>query len=76
MLQAKEILQAALQLDPGERASLIEALSASLNGLDLGAEWETEIARRIEESDAGRVETVPGDVVFARLNLPGPHRRC
>lgn len=67
MLHADEILQAALQLEPGERASLVEALSASLNGLDLGEEWEAEIARRIEEVDAGRVETVPGEAVFTRL---------
>lgn len=67
MLHAKEILQAALQLEPGERASLVEALSASLNGLDLGEEWKAEITHRIEEVDTGRVETVRGDVVFTRL---------
>jgi putative addiction module component (TIGR02574 family) len=67
MLHAKDILEAALQLDPSERASLVEELSASLHGLELGAEWEAEIARRIQEVDAGRVETVPGEAVFTRL---------
>jgi putative addiction module component (TIGR02574 family) len=67
MLHAKEILEAALQLDPGERARLVEELAASLNGLALDDEWEGEIARRIQEVDAGVVETVPGDEVFARL---------
>ncbi len=67
MLEAKDILAAALKLDTRERAHLIDELSVSLEGLELGNEWEDEIQRRIDDVDAGRVNTVPGDVVFSRL---------
>ena len=67
MLEAKDILAAALKLDTRERAHLVDELSASLEGIDLGNEWEDEIQRRIDDIDAGRVNTVPGDVVFSRL---------
>ncbi len=67
MLEAKDILAAALKLNTRERAHLVDELSASLEGIDLGNEWEDEVQRRIDDIDAGRVNTVPGDVVFSRL---------
>jgi putative addiction module component (TIGR02574 family) len=67
MLEAKDILAAALKLNTRDRAHLVDELSASLEGIDLGNEWEDEIQRRIDDIDAGRVNTVPGDVVFSRL---------
>ena len=67
MLEAKDILAAALKLNTSDRAHLVDELSASLEGIDLGNEWEDEIQRRIDDIDAGRVNTVPGDVVFSRL---------
>ena len=67
MLEAKDILAAALKLDTRERAQLVDELSASLEGVELSNEWEDEIQRRIDDVDAGRVETVPGDAVFSRL---------
>jgi len=63
----KGILEAAMKLDPREREELIEELSASLDVTDLGECWETEIKRRIEEVDSGRVKPVPADDVFDRL---------
>jgi len=63
----KEILEAALKLDPQEREELIDELSASLDASNLGEYWEAEIKRRIDDVDSGRVKTVPGDEVFARL---------
>jgi len=63
----KEILQAALKLDPEQREELIEELSASLDVTDLGEYWETEIKRRMDDVDNGHVKTVPGDEVFVRL---------
>jgi putative addiction module component (TIGR02574 family) len=42
-------------------------LSTSLDGLDLGEEWEAEIQRRMDDVDAGRVKTLPGDEVISRL---------
>jgi putative addiction module component (TIGR02574 family) len=64
---AKAILEAALKLDPEQREELIEELSASLDAANLGEYWETEIKRRIDDVDSGRVKTVPADEVFARL---------
>ncbi|HMJ13436.1 MAG TPA: addiction module protein [Polyangiaceae bacterium] len=67
MVQAAEILEAALKLDEAERVRLVEALSASLYGRELGGEWEEEIERRIEDVESGKVKPVSGDEVFARL---------
>jgi len=67
MLEAKDILAAALKLNTRDRARLVDELSASLEGIDLGSEWEDEIQRRIDDIDTGRVAPVSGDVVFSRL---------
>jgi putative addiction module component (TIGR02574 family) len=64
---AKDILEAALKLDQEQREELIEELSASLDVSNLGDYWETEIRRRIDDVDSGRVKTVAADEVFARL---------
>jgi putative addiction module component (TIGR02574 family) len=63
----KEILEAALKLDPEQREELIEELSASLDASNLGEYWEAEIKRRIDDVDSGRAKTVPADEVFARI---------
>ena len=67
MAEPNQVLQAALELPPRERAELVEAIAASLDGFDLGQEWEEEIRRRVDDIDSGRVQPVPGDEVFARL---------
>lgn len=64
----KEILTAALKLDPDEREELIDELSASLDTTDLGEYWEAEIKRRIDDVDSGRVKAVAAEEVFARLD--------
>jgi putative addiction module component (TIGR02574 family) len=61
-----EVLQAALELAPRERAELVDAIVASLDGFDLGTEWEAEIQQRIDDVDSGRVKPIPGDDVLAR----------
>jgi putative addiction module component (TIGR02574 family) len=66
MSEPNRVLQAALELAPRERAELVDAIAASLDGFDLGEEWELELRKRIEDVDSGRIETVPGDEVFAR----------
>jgi len=59
---------AALQLSAEERAELIERLiDTVLPPPPLHPAWEAEIARRIEEMDAGRVEGIPAEKVFADL---------
>jgi putative addiction module component (TIGR02574 family) len=59
---------AALQLSVEERAALIERLiDTVLPPPPLHPAWEAEIARRIEEMDAGLVEAVPAEQVFADM---------
>jgi putative addiction module component (TIGR02574 family) len=67
LLQAQEILEAALQLPQEQREVLVDRLAASLELGDPGEYWEGEIQRRIQDVDAGRVATIPADEVFARL---------
>ncbi len=67
MVGPNEILHAALKLPTEDREELIEELSASLDASDLGEYWEAEIERRVSDVDAGRVQTVPAEDVFARL---------
>ncbi len=68
MVQAADILEAALKLDETERTRLVEALAASLYASDLGHDWEEEIQRRVSDVDSGRVQPIPGDEVFAQLD--------
>lgn len=59
---------AALQLSAEERAELIERLiDTVLPAPPLHPAWEAEIARRVAELDAGLVECIPGEKVFAEL---------
>jgi putative addiction module component (TIGR02574 family) len=67
MAEPKRVLQAALELPPQERADLLEAIAASLDGFDLGPEWENEIRHRADDLDSGRVQPIPGEEVFSRL---------
>ena len=64
-----EIVEAAaLQLDPEERAELIERLiDTVVPPPPLHPAWEAEIERRVTELDAGLVQSIPAEEVFARL---------
>jgi len=67
MSQPSEVLQAALELAPRERADLVEAIAASLDGFDLGDEWEDEIRKRVRDVDSGDVKPIPGEEVLSRV---------
>ena len=67
MSEPSQVLQAALELVPRERAELVEAIAASLDGFDLGEEWEDEIRKRADDVDSGRVKPVPGEEVLSRV---------
>jgi len=59
--EAAAILKQALALPPDERADLAESLILSLEHADaaaLEAAWAKEIAKRIEDLDAGRVQPI------------------
>ena len=57
---------AALELSQEERAQLAQRLLASLpRDLEVGAAWDEEIKRRVADLEAGLVETIPAEEVFA-----------
>ena len=59
--QTMELLQKALALPPEERTALVRSLMESLEGpVDADSElaWNQEIARRVEDLDSGKAETV------------------
>jgi putative addiction module component (TIGR02574 family) len=60
--EVSELLEKALALPPEARAALAGSLLDSLDDtVDASAEeeWRTEIARRIEELDSGKVKPIP-----------------
>jgi putative addiction module component (TIGR02574 family) len=67
---ADKILKEALSLPADERASLVERLLQSLN-LPTEAEvtrlWAEEAERRVAQLEAGEVELIPGEQVFAKI---------
>ena len=71
MLRAKEILDAALELEPHEREQIADDLWGSLEeGYDrasIDKAWDDELARRAKELDEGRVELVECDDMKAKI---------
>jgi putative addiction module component (TIGR02574 family) len=69
--QASELLQKALSLSEKERAELAGSLIESLDSTadeNAEAEWNQEIARRIEDLDSGKAKTVPWETVRSRIS--------
>jgi putative addiction module component (TIGR02574 family) len=68
---AKEVIEAALKLDPQARAEvaqeLLESLEESAYG-KLSPTWEDELDRRVQEIEEGRVQLIPGEQVFAEID--------
>lgn len=71
MASRDKILRKALSLPEQDRADLIGALIDSLDAeVQEGVEaaWRAEIERRAQELDSGAVESIPWEVVKARLS--------
>lgn len=70
----EQLLEKALALTPEQRINLAHELLESVEWEDededdpaaIEAAWADEIKRRVDELDAGLVETVPAAEVFAR----------
>ncbi|MGK2952602.1 MAG: addiction module protein [Thiobacillus sp.] len=68
-LTAEQIKAEAMKLPPEERADLADWLWVSATPREeVKAAWDAEIARRIAEIDAGTVELIPSEEVFARID--------
>ena len=68
--QAEQILQSALNLQPGERAEIATTLLRSLDDKAddvLDPEWAEEIKRRIESIDKGEVQLIPWEDVMRSM---------
>lgn len=64
---ARKILQDALALPQEEREELVGALSDSLDSLRVSAEWEAELARRIEKVESGEAKVIDAEEHLAEL---------
>lgn len=67
---ADKILEEALSLPADERAGLVERLIQSLNlptQAEINRLWAEEAERRVSQIQAGMVELVPGEQVFAKI---------
>jgi putative addiction module component (TIGR02574 family) len=64
-----EIIRDASALPVEERVRVIDSLLRSLNApeTDVDRRWAEVAQRRLEELRAGRVPSVPGDQVFAKI---------
>ena len=65
-----KILEEALLLPADERASLAERILQSLNlptEAEINRLWVEEAERRVSELEAGKVELIPGEQVFAKI---------
>lgn len=68
--EADDLLKKALTLPANERATLAGSLIDSLEEVDEASvqdAWDDEIARRIEELDSGKAETISWDEVRRRI---------
>jgi putative addiction module component (TIGR02574 family) len=65
----EQIEALALGLPPKERGELAHRLIVSLDGEpeEIAKAWDEEIARRVEDMDAGRTQWIPADEVMAHL---------
>lgn len=69
----QDIEAEALQLPPAERGRLIDRLMQSLEPEpddtpeNIAKAWDEEVARRIDEMDAGLTESIPYEQVRAEL---------
>lgn len=75
MPNADDLIATAMQLPLSQRVALANAM---LNSIDsdadsertqdeIDAAWDTEIGRRIDDIDSGRVKTVPSSEVWKRI---------
>ena len=66
---AEKLIREALQLDPVERATVIEELLSSLDRPDPGldAKWAKEAEDRLSGFRAGEIDAIPVNEVFAEL---------
>jgi len=68
-MKTNELIAEAVSLPVEERARVVENLLSSLNPPDqaVDAAWASVARHRLDELRSGRVEAIPGEVVFERI---------
>jgi len=69
MLTTKELIDQAISLPIGDRATIIDSLLKTLNPMDdvIDKEWLMIAKRRLQELRDGVVEPIPGAEVFQKI---------
>ncbi|TWU51706.1 putative addiction module component [Rubripirellula reticaptiva] len=75
MPNANDLIATAMQMPLSERVALANAMLNSIDSAadseatqeEIDAAWDTEIGRRIDDIDSGRVKTVPSSEVWKRI---------
>lgn len=66
-MQRADIMKAVMDLPEDDREQLVEELNATLHGgfasKEIETAWATEVERRIEEVESGKVKMLPWDDV-------------
>jgi putative addiction module component (TIGR02574 family) len=64
-----QIVEETRQWPPEKIGELLDRLTEDLHGSDpeIEAAWQTEIGRRLEEIQSGKVQGIPGEEVSARI---------
>ena len=64
-----QIVEETRHWPPEKVGELVERLSGDLHACEPETEtaWQTEVARRIEEIQSGKVQGIPGEEVSARV---------
>ncbi|GAB7007169.1 hypothetical protein JCM18899A_46430 [Nocardioides sp. AN3] len=78
-LSASEFYEAGLALPPSVRKDVALRLLESLEVVDPETDdpaWADEISTRVDDILSGKVETIPGDQVFAELAERRAERRA
>ncbi|MCP5049639.1 MAG: addiction module protein [bacterium] len=68
--ELKQLMHDALELSPQERAKLAHVLITSIDdegGNDVSSAWDLELKKRVREIREGKVNGIPAEEVFARL---------
>ncbi|ACF11784.1 addiction module component, TIGR02574 family [Chlorobaculum parvum NCIB 8327] len=68
-MNTKQLIDEAVSLPVEERAFVVDSLLRSLNQpkSEIDKKWVTEAQRRLGELRSGKVQTIPGDEVFAKV---------
>ena len=69
MGKTQDLIDEAISLPIEERAILVDSLLQSMNPLDKenDQKWALEAKRRFEELRSGKVQSIPGEEVFAKI---------